>query len=141
MRKRRKQTMKLWSKEALVLGGVYSVLSTPFAYSNKTVSELISSILIIAFIICAIMLCFNKIPKFITYILNKYHITSYYLAAFGWIPYFTIIAVVGLFISTYFIEYDENSIERLFKMMHYVLEFGIPVSITIAFIRKKMVNL
>ena len=133
--------MKLWSKEALVLGGIYSVLSTPFVYGHKAVLEQISSILLIIFIICAIMLCFNKIPKFITYILNKYPKIAYYLAAFGWIPYFTIVAVVGLFISAYFIEYDENNIEWWFKIMHYVLELGIPVSLIIAFVRQKMVKI
>jgi hypothetical protein len=132
--------MKLWSKEALVLGGIYSVLSTPFVYGHKTVLEQISSILLVIFIICAIMLCFNKIPKFITYILNKYPKIAYYLAAFGWIPYFTIVAVVGLFVSAYFIEYDENNIEWWFKIVHYVLEFGIPVSLIIAFVRQKMVK-
>ncbi len=132
--------MKLWSKEALVLGGIYSVLSTPFVYGHKTVLEQISSILLVIFIICAIMLCFNKIPKFITYILNKYPKIAYYLAAFGWIPYFTIVVVVGLFVSAYFIEYDENNIEWWFKIVHYVLEFGIPVSLIIAFVRQKMVK-
>lgn len=126
--------MKLWSKEALVLGGIYSVLSTPFVYGNNAVIEQISSILLIVFIICAIMLCFNKTPKFVSFTLNKYPKISYYLAAFGWIPFFTIIGVVGLFISAYFIEYDENNIEWWFKIMHYVLEFGIPVSLVIAFI-------
>lgn len=132
--------MKLWSKEALVLGGIYSVLSTPFVYAHKTVLEQISSILLVVFIICTIMLCFNKTPKFITYILNKYPKTAYYLAAFGWIPYFIFVAVAGLFISAYFIEYDENNIEWWFKIVHYVLELGIPVSLIIAFFRQKMIK-
>ncbi|MCQ2735438.1 MAG: hypothetical protein MJ212_05780 [Alphaproteobacteria bacterium] len=130
--------MKLWSKEALVLGGIYSVLSTPFVYSNNAVIEQISSILLIVFIICAIMLCFNKTPKFISFTLNKYPKISYYLAAFGWIPYFVMIAGVSLFISAYFIKYDENNIEWWLKIMHYVLEFGIPISLVIAFIRQKI---
>lgn len=130
--------MKLWSKEALVLGGIYSVLITPFVFGNNAVIEQISSILFVIFIICAIMLCFNKTPKFVLFTLNRYPKISYYLAAFGWIPYFTIIAVVSLFISVYFIEYDKNNIEWWLKIMHYILEFGIPISLIIAFIRQKI---
>lgn len=130
--------MKLWSKEALVLGGIYSVLITPFAYGNNAVIEQISSILFVIFMICAIMLCFNKTPKFVLFTLNRYPKISYYLAAFGWIPYFTFIAVVSLFISAYFIEYDKNNIEWWLKIMHYILEFGIPISLIIAFIRQKI---
>ena len=130
--------MKLWSKEALVLGGIYSVLITPFVYGNNAVIEQISSILFVIFMICAIMLCFNKTPKFVLFTLNRYPKISYYLAAFGWIPYFTIIAVVSLFISVYFIKYDKNSIEWWLKIMHYILEFGIPISLAIAFIRQKI---
>lgn len=129
--------MKLWSKEALVLGGIYSVLSTPFVYGHKTVLDQISSILLFIFIICAIMLCFNKTPKFVSSLLNKYPMISYYLAAFGWIPYFTIVGIVSLFMSAYFIKYNENNIEWWFKIMHYILEFGVPVSLIIAFIRQK----
>ena len=129
--------MKLWSKEALVLGGIYSVLITPFVYGNNAIIEQISSILFVIFMICAIMLCFNKTPKFVLFTLNRYPKISYYLAAFGWIPYFTIIAVVSLFISVYFIKYDKNSIEWWLKIMHYILEFGIPISLIIAFIRQK----
>ena len=132
--------MKLWSKEALVLGGIYSVLNTPFVYSNNAVIEQISTILFFIFFICVVMLCFNKIPKFITYVINKYPKIAYYLSAFGWIPYFSIITVVSLFISAYFIKYDENNIEWWFNITHYVLEFGIPVSLIIAFIRQKLVE-
>ena len=130
--------MKLWSEEALALGGIYSVLSIPFIYGHNTIIEQISSILLIIFTICVIILCFSKTPKFLSSILIKYPKISYYLAAFGWIPYFTIIAVVVVFISAYFIKYDENNIEWWFKIMHYVLELGIPVSLIIAFIRQKL---
>ena len=33
--------MKLWSKEALLLGGIYGVLGTPFTYAENDLFELI----------------------------------------------------------------------------------------------------
>ncbi len=80
--------MKLWSKEALVLGGMYGVLDTPFSLLGF---ESISDILLLLFIGCAIMLCFNKIPKLISYTINHYTKISYYLMAFGVAQYFGII--------------------------------------------------
>lgn len=129
--------MKLWSKEALVLGGIYSVFNSPFVYGGNTVIEHISALLFLIFITCAIMLCFNKTPKFISYILYKYPKISYYLSAFGWIPYFTIVAVMILFVSSHFVEYNENNIEPWLHAMHYILELGIPVSLIVAYIWQK----
>ena len=40
--------MKLWSKEALVLGGIYGVLDTPFSLLGF---ELISNVVFLLFII------------------------------------------------------------------------------------------
>lgn len=87
--------MKLWSKEALVLGGIYGVLDTPFSLLGF---ELISEILFGAFVIGALMLLFNKTPKLISFVINQYPQTAYYLAAIGWVPYFMIIigfAIMG----------------------------------------------
>lgn len=80
--------MKLWSKEALVLGGMYGVLDTPFSLLGF---ELISNVVFLSFIVCAVMLLFNKTPKFISFIINKYPQTAYYLIAIGWVPYVIII--------------------------------------------------
>ena len=80
--------MKLWSKEALVLGGIYGVLATPFSLLGF---ELISDVVFLLFIVYAIMLLFNKTPKFISFVMNKYPKMTYYLAAIGWVPYFMII--------------------------------------------------
>lgn len=80
--------MKLWSKEALVLGGMYGVLDTLFSLLGF---ELISNVVFLSFIVCAVMLLFNKTPKFISFIINKYPQTAYYLIAIGWVPYVIII--------------------------------------------------
>ncbi|MBO4294968.1 MAG: hypothetical protein J5896_05960 [Alphaproteobacteria bacterium] len=126
--------MKLWSREALVLGGVYSVLSTPFVYGRSQISEHILSILFIIFALYLVLLCFNKTPKLIAHILNTYPGMSYYLTAIGWIPYFAMIFITGLFVSSYFIE---NDITSLLIWIGYTLELAIPVSVIIAFIRQK----
>ena len=49
--------MKLWSKEALLLGGIYGILETPFTYLNF---EFITDTLFIVFVYCAIKA--KKIP-------------------------------------------------------------------------------
>ena len=48
--------MKLYSKETLLLGGLYTVLAIPFTYLNESISE----ILLLLFIGFAITLCFKK---------------------------------------------------------------------------------
>ena len=73
--------MKICSKEALILGGVYMVLATPFSLLGFSV---ISDILFIVFVISGILLFFNVKFKFIDYILNKHETLSYYLCSFGW---------------------------------------------------------
>lgn len=90
--------MKLWSKEALVLGGIYGVLETPLSLLNF---ENISDILFILFIICILMLSSNRTPKFLSEFISKFPKTSYYLAAIGWIPYFMIITTIVFLGSTY----------------------------------------
>lgn len=55
--------MKLYSKEALLLGGLYTVLAIPFTYLNES----ISGILLLLFIGFAITLCFKKTQIFGTY--------------------------------------------------------------------------
>ncbi len=91
--------MKLLSKEALVLGGVYGVVDAPFTIIGL---DIITDILFVAFIICIIMLCFNKKPLFLAKIMANYPKTSYYLSSIGWIPYLTWIVILGLTISFYY---------------------------------------
>lgn len=97
--------MKLWSKDALVLGGIYGVLDTPFSILGF---EAISNGLFWLFVGSALMLCFNKTPKYLSLFIAEYPKTSYYLASFGWIPYMMILTTITLLGSSFFIAYTEN---------------------------------
>ena len=126
--------MKLWSEEALVLGGIYGVLSTPCVYLNL---ENIGYCLFFVFIACMLGICFNKVPKFINELINNYPKTAYYLASIGWIPYFAIISVVGFIGLGYFIEYSDSTVQILMKLYVWILNLGVPVSLVVAFIWQK----
>ena len=108
--------MKLWSKEALVLGGIYGVLETPFSFLGL---ENTTDILFVLFILGMFMLCFNKMPKFLSNFISNYPKTSYYLCAIGWIPYFMFIVFVMLIGSGYIIDYSDTTIEYSMNVMSY----------------------
>lgn len=128
--------MKLWSKEALILGGIFGVLSTPFTYSDNTFIEKFSIGLFWLFFFCALLLCFNKTPRFISWILNRYPRVSYYLISIGWIPYFVIVFLFTAFIVGFFIKYSDDMIDKQFLILSYITEFGLPFSLMIAFAKK-----
>ena len=127
--------MKLWSKEALVLGGIYGVLSAPLTYLNL---DNISMIVFAIFVLCMLMLCFCKTLKFLDKIIKNYSKTAYYLASIGWIPYFAIIGIVGFIALGCFIEYSDSMVERLMKLYVWILDLGVPVSLAVAFIWQKL---
>ena len=129
--------MKLWSKEALLLGGIYGVLGTPFTYAENDLFEQILIGLFVIFIFSALMLCFDKTPKFITWMLQHYPHLSYYLIAVGWIPYFAIVVPMLFFISGFFINYSDEELSSCFNIIYYILELGIPFSLIIAFIKER----
>ena len=62
--------MKLYSKETMLLGGLYTVLAIPFTYFN----EAISGILLLLFIGLAIILFFKKK-------LRKISLTFYFMSS------------------------------------------------------------
>lgn len=127
--------MKLWSKEALVLGGIYGVLSAPLTYLDL---DNISMIVFAIFILCMLMLCFSKTPKFLDKIIKNHPKIAYYLASIGWVPYFVIIGIVGFIALGCFIEYSDNVIKILMNLYVWILDLGVPVSLVIAFIRQKL---
>lgn len=127
--------MKLWSKEALVLGGIYGVLETPLSFLGF---ENTSGILFLLFILGMFMLCFNKIPKFLSNFILNYPKTSYYLTAIGWIPYFMFIVFVLLVGSGYIINYSDTTVEYSMNVMSYPYTtiYLALVSLIIALVRK-----
>lgn len=127
--------MKLWSKQALVLGGIYGVLETPFSFLGL---ENTTDILFVLFILGMFMLCFNKMPKFLSNFISNYPKTSYYLCAIGWIPYFMFIVFVMLIGSGYIIDYSDTTVEYSMNIMSYpytTIYLAI-ASLIIAFVRK-----
>lgn len=131
--------MKLWSKEALVLGGIYGVLETPFSFLGL---ENTTDILFVLFILGMFMLCFNKMPKFLSNFISNYPKTSYYLCAIGWIPYFMFIVFVMLIGSGYIIDYSDTTIEYSMNVMSYPYTtiYLATASLIIAFARKQRTN-
>lgn len=107
--------MKLYSKETMILGGLYTVLAIPFAYFNT----IISGILILLFVVLEIMLCFNKKLRFVEYLVTYYPKISYCLSSIGWYPYVFIIFMIGLIASGYFINYPDYFIEKVFSIFDY----------------------
>ena len=98
--------MKLYSKETMLLGGLYTVLAIPFTYLNKTSS----GILLLLFIGLAIMLYFKKKLMFLERMISSYPKISSCLSSIGWYPYVFIIFTVGFIASSYFIDYQDNPI-------------------------------
>lgn len=125
--------MKLWSKEALVLGGIYGVLETPLSLLGF---ESITDILFLLFIVGGLMLCFNKTPKFLSNFISNSPKTSYYLCAIGWIPYFMIMTTIIFLGSTYFVSYSEEFIVHFLFSLAYISLGMTFISLTIAFVRK-----
>ena len=126
--------MKLWSKEALSLGGIYCVLDTPFSLSGI---EFVSGILFVIFLICAVMLCFNKTPKFVSFTISHYPKTSYYLASIGWIPYFAVIGIIALLMFSGIFQWADDTIITLVYIFDFICIVGLLVSPAVAFIRAK----
>lgn len=126
--------MKLWSKEALVLGGIYGVLDTPFSLLEF---EMISSLLFWVFIGSAVMLCFNKTPKYLSLLISDYPQTSYYLASFGWVPYVTMLTTIAFLGTSYLIAYTENFAASFLYSIVYVGLVLALISLIIAFVKTR----
>ena len=118
----------MYSKEALLLGGLYTVLAIPFTYLNKTSS----GILLLLFIGLAIMLYFKKKLRFVEYLVTYYPKISYCLSSIGWYPYVFIIFTIVLIASGYFINYPDYSIEKVFSIFDYTTSILLVISLVYA---------
>lgn len=109
--------MKLCSKEALVLGGIYAVWDIPFSILGF---EILSDTVFWLFVVCAFLLCLNRTPKFLRNLISEYSKTSYYLAAVGWIPYVAIIIVFPVLGGSCFFTYPETFMSSFLRGLTYV---------------------
>jgi hypothetical protein len=125
--------MKLWSKEALVLGGLSGVLETPLSLFGL---ENLADIIFILFIICVVMLCFNRVPKFLSHFISHFPKASYYLAAIGWIPYFMIVTTLAFMGSAYYITYSDGFAMRFLLGLAYISLGMVFISLAVAFLKK-----
>lgn len=126
--------MKLWAKEALLIGGIYEAVETPLVYLN--INEFVN-ILFILFIVYSILLCFNIKPKFIVNIQHKYPNISYYLMAMGWVPYFSIICLVTIILIASYFEWTDILLEKVINIYNFTITFGALISLIIAAIMKR----
>lgn len=117
--------MKLYSKEAMFLGGLYTVLAIPFTYLN----EASSGILLLLFICLAIILYFNKKLRFLERIVAGYPRISNCLSSMGWYPHIFIIFTISFIVSGYFIDYQDDSIEKIFSIFDYVTSILLIISL------------
>ena len=125
--------MKLYSDEALCLGGIFSVMSAPFIYAGI---ESVALILLFAFVVLMFGIVFNKVPFFVTYIINNHPKITYYLSAIGWIPYFTIAYPVALIAICAFCDFSDTASEFWFNIYVWTLNLGAFISLLIAFIKR-----
>jgi len=128
--------MKLWSKEALLLGGVYAVLAIPFTcidYIFDSDSDIFTLFLFFLFVCCAVRLVLNSKPLFLSRIINDYPKTAYYLSSFGWIPYFIFIYPAAVFCLSCVVDISENTADTLRAVFDCALILGFPASLLFAF--------
>lgn len=130
--------MKLWSKEALILGGVYGVLSTPFTYFHNYFSEQIYFVLLGIFVVFMVLNFFNKTPSFIYTFIQQHPILSYYLISIGWIAYFLILGIIFIPLLASVLEWNDAIIKEVTDIFDIICTYGGPFSLLVAFIKRKI---
>lgn len=130
--------MKLWSKEALMVGGVYSVLSTPFFILETPATEQINLFLFSVFIVCMFLLYWLKFSLLVRKQTDRFPRLSYYLLSIGWLPYFFIIGITAIFICTGISSWDDDILDKTIGIFNLICLWGLPVSLIIAYLRAKI---
>lgn len=125
--------MNLYSNEALCLGGIFSVMSAPFIYASI---ESVALMLLFAFVVLMFGIVFNKVPFFVTYMINHHPKITYYLSAIGWIPYFAIAYPVALIAICAFFDLSDKTSEFWLNIYVWTLNLGAFISLLIAFIKR-----
>ena len=94
--------MKLFSKEALLLGGIYGLYSFPLSFFRENgIVDFLLDIIEIVFFVSMLRLLFNNVPKFVLAFGQKHPRLSIYLMAVGWFFYFIWIFPAVLLVGTY----------------------------------------
>ena len=94
--------MKLFSKEALLLGGIYGLYSFPLTFFEESfVGDLLIFIMTAVFLVSMIRLLFNNVPKFVLNFSEKHPRLSIYLIASGWFFYFIWVFPAFLLVGAY----------------------------------------
>lgn len=98
---------RFFTNSFFVLGGIYFVLSSLFAFIFQDISEnnlvqIFDFLLLILFLFFAIRIYFNKDPKFMTSLQHKAGKISAYLASIGWIPYISALYFASMLVMTKF---------------------------------------
>ena len=101
--------MKLFSKETLVLGGLYCCLDIPFSLLGL---EIISNMLGAFFFIFLIMILFNKVPNFLSKLIENNPKAAYYLSSVGWIVYFVLLVFFGFITYVSFFEVSPDLVNN-----------------------------
>ena len=130
--------MKLWSKEALFLGGFYSILDILFSafYLN-----FVSDILFLLFIVFVVMLCFNKTPRFIPHFFKQYPKFSFYMCYIGWVPYAVIILFALISCCFAVLQFDVSLYQNLLVSLTFLWLLGLLFSCVAAYFKwKKLVQ-
>lgn len=130
--------MKLWSREALMVGGIYSVLSTPFLILKTPMTEQIDLFLFFLFILCMLFLYWSKFSSLISKQTDNFPKLSYYLISIGWLPYFLIIGIFAIFICAGVFSWSDNILDRTIGVFNLICSWGLPVSLVVAYIRAKI---
>ena len=130
--------MKLWSKEALMVGGGYSGLSTPFFILETPATEQINLFLFSVFIVCMFLLYWLKFSLLVRKQTDRFPRLSYYLLSIGWLPYFFIIGITAIFICTGISSWDDDILDKTIGIFNLICLWGLPVSLIIAYLRAKI---
>lgn len=130
--------MKLWSKESLMVGGIYSVLSAPFFMYKTSIAEQINIFLFSIFIICMFLLYWSRFSLLISKQIDIFPKISYYLMFIGWLPYFLIIGILVIFICAGIFSWNDDILDRTIGFFNLICSWGLPISLTIAYIQVKI---
>ena len=128
--------MKIMSKEAAVLGGLYTAFWILVSYGQNKFTEHLFMGVSILFVIGLVMLAMNKTPKILMGFIQKYPRVSYYLASIGWFVYVLIIGVPLLILAAICFEWSDATSKTAARTFNFILSFGVPLSLLAAFVRR-----